>query len=254
MSLQQNQTGPAVQPSALSTARRMSANLFLASLEDADFALLSPHFERVSLAVGDEIIAAGSRIQHAYFLDSGIAALLDAIDGERFHAVGLIGAEGYIGWPAMLGDDYAPHAAILRAEPGTALRIPIDRLLDAADRSVTLRRALLRFIEVFLIQMGRTVVSALGHPVERRLARWILLYHDRVRGDEICMTHEEFRIMLGVRRSSITDALHRLEEQHAIRSVRGRVIVREREKLLAMAADTYGPAEAAYERLLTPRP
>lgn len=250
MNLQQNQTGPAAHPTSAATTRRASANLFLASLDDADFALLSPHFERVSIAVGDALIAAGGRIQHAYFLDCGICALLDAIEGERFHAVGLIGAEGYIGWPAMLGDDCSPHAVILRAEAGTALRIPIERLLEAADRSATLHRALLRFVEVFLIQMGRTVVSALGHPVERRLARWILLYHDRVRGDEICMTHEEFRIMLGVRRSSITDALHRLEEQHAIRSVRGRVIVREREKLLAMAADTYGPAEAAYERLV----
>lgn len=250
MSLQQDSVGPAPRFAPGPAARRMSANLFLASLADADFALLSPHLERMAIDVGDTIIPAGGRIEHLYFLDSGIAALLDAIEGERLHAVGLVGNEGYLGWPALLGDDRSPYATILRAEPGTALRIPVERVLDAVEASDTLRRALLRFVEVFMIQMGRTVVSALGHSVERRLARWILLYHDRVRGDEIAMTHEEFRIMLGVRRSSITDALHRLEEQHAIRSVRGRVIVREREKLLAMAADTYGPAEAAYERLV----
>lgn len=255
MSLQHDHAGLANRATTTSPAgRRMSANLFLAQLNDADFALLSPHLERVSIAVGDVIIPAGGRIEHLYFLDAGIAALLDAIEGERLHAVGLIGNEGYLGWPVLLGDDRSPYATILRAEPGTALRIPVERVIEAADRSETLRRALLRFIEVFMIQMGRTVVSALGHPVERRLARWILLYHDRVRGDEIAMTHEEFRIMLGVRRSSITDALHRLEEAHAIRSVRGRVIVREREKLLALAADTYGSAEAAYDRLVRVTP
>ncbi|WP_082449253.1 Crp/Fnr family transcriptional regulator [Sphingomonas sp. Leaf67] len=250
MSLQHDHAGVSNRATTSPAGRRMSANLFLAQLNDADFALLSPHLERVSIAVGDVIIPAGGRIEHLYFLDAGIAALLDAIEGERLHAVGLIGNEGYLGWPVLLGDDRSPYATILRAEPGTALRIPVERVTEAADQSETLRRALLRFIEVFMIQMGRTVVSALGHPVERRLARWILLYHDRVRGDEIAMTHEEFRIMLGVRRSSITDALHRLEEQHAIRSVRGRVIVRERDKLLALAADTYGSAEAAYDRLV----
>lgn len=250
MSLQHDHTGFANRTATAPAGRRMSANLFLANLSDADFALLSPHFERVSIAVGDVIMPAGGRIEHLTFLDSGIAALLDTIEGERLHAVGLIGNEGYLGWPVLLGDVRSPYATILRAEAGTALRIPVERVVAAAEQSDTLRRALLRFIEVFMIQMGRTVVSALGHSVERRLARWILLYHDRVRGDEITMTHEEFRIMLGVRRSSITDALHRLEEQHAIRSVRGRVIVREREKLLALAADTYGSAEAAYERLV----
>lgn len=250
MSLYQDHGGLANRAATGPAGRRMSANLFLATLDDADFALLSPHFERVAIAVGDTILPAGGRIDYLYFLDSGIAALLDSIEGERLHAVGLIGNEGYLGWQLLLGDDRSPYATILRAEAGTALRIPAERLLEATGRSDTLRRALLRFIEVFMIQMGRTVVSALGHSVERRLARWILLYHDRVRGDEIMMTHEEFRIMLGVRRSSITDALHRLEEQHAIRSLRGRVVVRERDKLMTLAADTYGSAEAAYERLV----
>ena len=63
------------------------------------------------------------------------------------------------------------------------------------------------------------------------------------------MTHEEFRLMLGVRRSSITDALHRLEEERAIRSLRGRVIVLDRVKLMLMAGDTYGHPEHEYRRL-----
>ncbi|MGN5374200.1 Crp/Fnr family transcriptional regulator [Sphingomonas hankookensis] len=227
-------------------------NRLLAALEPQDRALLEPLLERISLEVGDTLLTAGGPIDHVYFLEGGIAAVLEVIDGERLHAVGLLGSDGYVGWPVLLGDDRSPHDVVLRAEPGTALRIPVDRLLEAVDKSESLQAALLRFVQVFLIQMGRTVVSALSHPVERRLARWILLYHDRVRGDEIAMTHEEFRLMLAVRRSSITDALHKLEETLAIRSLRGRVIVRNREKLLEMAAMTYGPAEEAYTRLVGP--
>ncbi|MEH3039402.1 MAG: Crp/Fnr family transcriptional regulator [Sphingomonas paucimobilis] len=225
-------------------------NRLLAALTAPDRALLAPDLERVSVAVGDTLLSVGQPINYVYFLEGGIAAVLEVIDGERQHAVGLLGTDGYVGWPLLLGDDRSPHDVVLRAEPGTALRIPAASLLSAVERSETLRAALLRFIQVFLIQMGRTVVSALSHPVERRLARWILLYHDRVRGDEISMTHEEFRLMLAVRRSSITDALHRLEETLAIKSVRGRVIVRDREKLLEMAAMTYGAPEEAYQRLV----
>jgi hypothetical protein len=82
------------------------------------------------------------------------------------------------------------------------------------------------------------------------MARWILLYHDRVQGDEITLTHEEFRLMLGVRRSSVTDALHRLEAERAVRGLRGRVVVRDREKLLELAGGTYGKPEATYRRLI----
>lgn len=101
-----------------------------------------------------------------------------------------------------------------------------------------------------MLQMGRTVISSLAHSIERRMARWILLYHDRVQGDEICMTHAEFRLMLGVRNSSVTDALHRREEEQAIRAVRAKVVVHDGAKLMTLAGDTYGPPEREYARPL----
>ncbi|MCE3519442.1 helix-turn-helix domain-containing protein, partial [Escherichia coli] len=117
-----------------------------------------------------------------------------------------------------------------------------DAFLACIAASDSLRDAALRFVGVFNIQMASTIVSSLVHPVERRMARWILLYHDRVSGEDICLTHEEFRLMLGVRRSSITEALHRLEAEQAVRGLRGRVVVRDRAKLMDIAGDTYGPA------------
>ncbi len=84
-------------------------------------------------------------------------------------------------------------------------------------------------------------MSSLAHSIERRMARWILLYHDRVREDDICMTHEEFRLMLGVRRSSVTDALSQVGGGPGKSDRCGvRVIVRDRDRLLTLAEDTYG--------------
>lgn len=226
-------------------------NGLLRRLSPDDLALLTPHLRHAPFANGDVIARAGEPIEDVCFLLEGIAGVLDALEEDRRYAVGLVGAEGFIGWPAILGDDHWPHDVVMRAEHGEALRMPAAALIEAVDASAGLRKIILRYVNVLTIQMSRTIVSSLAHPVERRMARWILMYHDRVRADDIFMTHEEFRLMLGVRRSSVTDALHRLEEEQAIRATRGRVEVRDREKLIALAGDTYGRAEEEYARLLS---
>ena len=225
-------------------------NRLLQALSAADFALIAPHLARVRFEIGEEIAEAGVPIGSVWFPEAGVAGILDHTDGDRRLAVGLVGREGMLGWPVLLGEERWPHDVAMRAETGTAIVIPVEALLDATERSPTLTRTLLQFAHVFAVQQAQSVCSALIHPVDRRMARWILLYHDRVEGDEIALTHEEFRLMLGVRRSSITDALHRLESERAVRGLRGRVVVRDRDRLLQLAGETYGKPEAAYRRLI----
>lgn len=229
---------------------RQSDNFLLQNLSPADFALVGPQLERVPFRMGDTLARAGDPIAHVYFPEGAIAGILAPLDGEHRFAVALVGQEGFIGWPLVLGDDRWPYEVAMRAEDGEALRLPARALTDAVERSATLRHTMLRFTSVLMTQMASTIVSSLAHPVERRMARWILLYHDRVRADEICMTHEEFRLMLGVRRSSVTDALHRLEDAQAVRTARGRVVVVDRGKLMALAGETYGRPEREYRRLI----
>ena len=228
-------------------------NRLLRALSSADYALLQRHLTRVSFEVGDEIASAGETIDEVRFPEAGIAGILDSAEAGRRLAIGLVGSEGMLGWPVLLGETRWPHDVAMRAEAGTAIRIDTAALLATAERSATLLQTLLRFTHVFGLQVGQSVCSALIHPVDRRMARWILLYHDRVRGDEICMTHEEFRLMLGVRRSSVTDALHRLEAERAVRGLRGRVLVRDRARLIELASETYGKPEQAYLRLIEGR-
>lgn len=225
-------------------------NALLRLLSEADRAVLVPRLELVPFRNGDMIARAGDPADSICFPLTGIAAVLDALEGDRRYAVALVGNEGFIGWPLLLGNVRWPHDVVMRAEHGVAMKLSAAALHETMAERPAIRTVLLRFVGVLMTQMARTIVSSLAHSIERRMARWILLYHDRVREDEICMTHEEFRLMLGVRRSSVTDALHKLEEEHAIRSIRGRVIVRDRERLLNLAGDTYGFAETEYRRLL----
>ncbi len=227
-------------------------NLLLQRLGPSDLEMLRPHLERVILKPGTELAAAGEPIEAVCFPEGAMAGLLDVLNDGRRITVGLVGREGCIGWPLLMGYDRWPYDVCIVAERASALRIDASRFLAAAERSAALRTLMLRFAGTFVAQMGRTIVSNAIQTTERRTARWILLYHDRVRSEEIMVTHEELGFMLGVRRSSVTDALHFLEGDGAIRSLRGRVVVRDRLRLEELAADTYGFAEAEYRRLIGP--
>jgi CRP-like cAMP-binding protein len=226
-------------------------NRLLRLLSADDFALLAPHLTRVSLELNATIAHAGDPIEEVCFPEAGVIGFADVLGSGQRLAVALTGSEGFVGWPLALGNDRWPHEAIVRAEPGTALRIDAAALVAILNTNDRIRTVLLRYASSLVAQMARTIVSNLIHPVECRTARWILLYHDRIEGDEIAITHEELGVMLGVRRSSITDALHQIEGTGALRGVRGRVIVRDRAQLESLAGETYGFAEAEYDRLLT---
>ncbi len=225
-------------------------NGLLRMLSAEQFTQLAPYLQRVHLEPGMILARAGDPIREMCFPEAGVIAFADVLgDGQRL-AVALTGREGFVGWPLVLGNDRWPHEAIVRAERGTAIKIGAAELLHVMDQDADIRTILLRYASSLVAQMARTIVSNLIHPVERRTARWLLLYHDRVAADEIAITHEELSVMLGVRRSSITDALHQLEGIGAVRGRRGRVVVQDRALLEHLAGDTYGFAEAEYSRLL----
>lgn len=217
-----------------------------------DFERVAPHLTPVPLEIGDVVAAPGETIEAAYFPEAGIVSFADMLnDGSRI-GIGHLGHEGFTGWPILLGCPQSSHYGNVTVDVGTALVIESGPLIEACRASPTLNALLLRFVQAFLIQLGRTVVSNLTQPVEPRLARWILMGHDRIDGDEIKVTHNEICVMLGVRRASVTDALHLLEGEGMIRARRGHVIVRDRARLRQVAGESYGFAEAEYSRLIAP--
>lgn len=109
---------------------------------------------------------------------------------------------------------------------------------------------MIRSIEGFAVQLAYTAVSNAIHEVTERLARWLLMCHDRVPGNEITLTHEFLSMMLGVRRPSITTSLHILEGNGYIRAERANITIRNRAALEEFAQDAYGKPEREYRRLM----
>lgn len=132
---------------------------------------------------------------------------------------------------------------------GPALRIGISALRAVIDTSRPLRQLLLTYAHVFLIQPAATALANSRYEIEQRLARWVLMSQDRL-GGELPLTHDFLALMLGVRRPSVTDALHKLEGTGAIKAERSLILVRDRKKLEEIAGQAYGIPEREYERQL----
>jgi CRP-like cAMP-binding protein len=223
-------------------------NRLLATLSPVDFSLLEPQLERVPLPVGVRLLEPNSPIEHVYFLEQGIASVVaNTPQGRRIEA-GIIGREGLTGIPALLGTDRTPHECFIQTA-GEGVRIWADDLRRALAGSASLHQHLLQFVQAFMIQMGQTALSNGCHTLEQRLARWLLMCHDRVDGGDLSTTHEFLSLMLGVRRAGVTVALQVLEVRGLIATKRAQITVLDRAKLEAVAGDSYGVPEAEYARL-----
>jgi CRP-like cAMP-binding protein len=224
-------------------------NHLLSGLSPDDFALLAAHLEPVDLELRQVMAKPNTPIEHVYFPETGFASLTTNGHGSKIE-IGMIGREGMTGVPVALGADRMPFECFVQLA-GRGLRIATQGIEQAIAERPSLHRRLLRYAQALNVQTSATAFANAEHTVEMRLARWVLMCHDRVDGDEFGITHEFLSMMLGVRRAGVTTTLHVLEGHRLIRSKRGSITVLNRHGLEELADDAYGLPEAEYARLLT---
>ena len=231
---------------------RSSSNLLLRRLAASDQQLLEPHAEQVTIERTATLIRAGDSLDAIYFPETVVVSIEEQVGPERHVEVAVVGREGMLGWPALLGATRTTHAAVVQLRTGSAVRIGIEPLRRACDRSTSLWDALLQFVHVVIVQMARSIASHLHDALDLRLARWLLMRHDRLGGDVLFVRHDEIADNLNVRRASITDRLHLLEGDHLIRCNRGKILICDRLALESFAGEAYGFPEAHYRSLIGP--
>jgi CRP-like cAMP-binding protein len=224
-------------------------NKLLQSLPDADVALLMPHLTAVTLANRQELERPNKPIKDVFFPESGIVSVVSNGARKKQIEIGIIGREGMTGVVVVMGDDRSPRVTYVQVL-GHGFRIAADELRRAMGESATLRNALLHFAQTFMTQAMQTAISNGSAKLEERLARWLLMAHDRVDGDELPLIHEFLALMLGVRRPGVTIAIHSLEAQGLISNKRSNITIIDREGLEEVANASYGIPEAEYERLM----
>lgn len=227
-------------------------NRLLKLLSDDDAQALLFELEPVDLPKRKTVLAyPNTPIEHVYFLDEGIASVVASSPEGLFVEAGFIGRDGFVVPAVALGSDRLPHLVEIQL-PGSGRRIKRERFLQILDNNANLRSLCLRFAQVLMVQAAHTALSNAVHEVDERLARWLLMCHDRSNSDDIPLTHDFMSIMLGVRRSTVTTALHVLEGNGFIKAERGSIQIIKRAALEEFAGDSYGTPESEYRRLLGP--
>lgn len=224
-------------------------NHLLSILTPAMQERLLPLLEPVDLPQKTPLEEAGQPVAYCYFPTAGVASVVAAARSSHQRIeVGLVGREGVTGLAAILRAGSTPHQTMMQIS-GAALRMRAEHLVEMSDDRPELNRLLMRYAHSFAVQCSQTALMNGKAVLSRRLARWILMADDRTPGRDFYITHEFLALMIGVRRASVTQALHLLEGKGLIRSERARIQVLDRIGLEEEAAWAYGTAEAEYKRL-----
>lgn len=218
----------------------MFRNRLLQVLPAEELRRLRPHLARIRLTQGDILHRAGGRVEQAYFVEQGYVSLVaEAAGAEGRVEVGLIGRESVVGSPVLLAADPASSLQAVVQVPGTAYCIRADVLHASLEQASALRRAMRQALETLLAQVAQIAACNSRHTLPERLARWLLMVHDRTDGDELPLTQDLLAAMLAVRRPGVTIAMGALQAAGLVRHSRGRIMVCDRPGLETAACGCY---------------
>jgi CRP-like cAMP-binding protein len=227
-------------------------NRILGTLSASDRAMLLPEFEHVELETWQVLEKPNERIAYVYFLTQGLASVVGTTHPEQRIEVGMVGFEGMTGLAVALGHDRSSNETVVQAE-GRALRLPSRALRRAMRSSPTLTAGILRYVHVFMMQASQTALANGRGRLNERLARWLLMWQDRLRTPHLTVTHEFLALLLGVTRQGVTVALHELEGAGLIRGTRNLIRILDRNGLMTLAGGFYGVPEAEYDLTIRKR-
>ncbi|MGJ3245711.1 MAG: Crp/Fnr family transcriptional regulator [Elainellaceae cyanobacterium] len=224
-------------------------NHLLAILPEADYIRLAPHLREVNLSLGQILYEPAEPINTVYFPNQSMISLVQIMENGSTIEAGIVGNDGMLGYPVYLGGQCDSSRAIVQIA-GSAIALAPAVLKAEFDRAGALQKLLLCYTQAFLAQVSQTAACNRFHPIEERLARWLLQSQDFARSSTLQMTQDFLSSMLGTRRASITVAAGALQEAGFIYYQRGYIHILNREALESAACECYNVVKAEYNRLL----
>ena len=221
-------------------------NRILAALPKAEIDRLAPHLSPVTLKLRTQLL--DGKVDHAYFLEDGLASVVLTLADGATVEVGVIGIDGVVGLPILLGAQSMPGTTFIQVS-ATGYRIDAKRLKNEFERNGKLRDHLQKYLLANLIQSAQNAACNRLHTISERLARWLLTCQDRVQSDRMPLTHEFLSQMLGAPRTTVTLAAGMLHQAGSIEYSRGHVTVTNRQKLEDVACECYRTVRDEFKRL-----
>lgn len=224
-------------------------NLLLRALPREAFEQLCPAMKRSELPLRYELVAPDTIIDTVCFLETGLASVVAVSLDDEAVEVGHVGYEGMTGVHVLLKVDRTPNRTFMQVE-GSGITVPVAALIAIIEAHPAASDLLLRYVHCCEQQLAHSALANARYSMPQRLARWLLMCHDRLLSDDLPLTHEFLSLMLGVRRSGVTNELHVIEGVRAIKATRGNIKILDREKIVEMAGGSYGIPEREYEHFI----
>jgi CRP-like cAMP-binding protein len=221
-------------------------NRLLATLPRKEYERLLPNLEEVPLIFEKVLYKAGGLILDVYFPTSGVVSLLAAVEDRATLEVGLVGREGMVGLPLFMEVKASSNLAVVQGV-GSAFRMKATTFRKECNNGGSLPRVLRRYSHSRLTQIAQGAACNRFHPIDARLARWLLMTRDRMEADEFQLTQEFLSNMLGVRREGVNKAAGALQQQDLISYSRGTLTILNRAGLKAVACKCYGIIKEEYD-------
>lgn len=224
-------------------------NRFLALLPEAEYKQLMPDLEQVRMEIGSPINDADELIEYVYFpINCIISQVTELKDGFSVEA-GVIGREGCSGVELSLAEKTSPRPTHIELA-GDSLRMSADGFQAALEKSRILDKLMKRFTSAYLAQVAQVIACNSHHRIEQRLARWLLMCHDRMDGNELRITQDFIAQMLGVHRPGVSIAIVALKDAGLISNQRGVITIEDRKGLEEATCECYETINREYEKYL----
>lgn len=224
-------------------------NRLLTALPPETFAAFQPYMRLVQLPLKHALVTSYIPTDEVCFIESGLGSMVAVTPDDERVEVGHIGTEGMTGAHVLLGTPDSPNETFMQVA-GYGVLLPTSVLLAAVADDAKLQQFFLRYVQSCDIQLAQSALANARYNMGERLARWLLMCHDRMDGNDLPLTHEFLALMLGVRRSGVTNEIHIFEGMQMIKATRGNIKLLDRARLEETAGGCYGVAEREYERLL----
>jgi CRP-like cAMP-binding protein len=224
-------------------------NYVLRALSGADRDALEASAQELALVSGEVLYEPDYPVDWVYFPNTAVLSVVTVMSDGRTVESDTVGYESVVGVLNALGDCPAVNRTFAQI-PGSVVRIPASRVRRQADNSPALRRLLMRHAQANLAQAHQSVACNALHGLNQRLCRWLLMSHDRTAADGVHLTQAYLAIMLGVQRTTVTEALGELRDLGLIRQGRGRIDIVDRRRMLAAACECYATVRANLEQLI----
>lgn len=239
----------AVRREGAGEAYKAEPNRLLRSLPLEEYERLLPMLTPMRLCLKHVLVEPEVPIADVYFMRDGVASMIATQQEGGDIEVGTIGCEGFVGLPILFGAELATNQVIVQVA-GDAWRMRADDFRRVVDERPQVRHPFLLFAQYFFDQLSQGVACNRLHTLEERCARWLLMTHDRVHGENFELTQEFLGVMLGVRRAGVSVAMGLFQSAAIVRYSRGRVEVLDREGLERASCDCYRITRSALDRLL----